>query len=148
MKLVSSSATLLLKIFFPTFWIVFFGAFTFGVLLAGTDKSPLLGQPAFKIGVLVFYLCGLFFLWFFFLGLKRIEIDDAYIYTSNYFRTIRYPFEAIDKIVEHHYPLLSTTTVTLKKRGVFGARFRFIQSRARYVQFMRNNEGLKRFFVD
>ena len=53
---VSSNLTLVLKIFIPTMWIVFFGMLTVAILLADSGDNPLFGNPIFKLGAALFFI--------------------------------------------------------------------------------------------
>ncbi len=138
MRRLSSSATLALKIFFPTFWIVFFGLFTVAVLLSGMGKAPLLGSIYFKVGALIFYLLGVTLLYLTVMQLKRVEIDDEFVYVTNYFKNYRYPYQDIEKITEQDYLLFKTARLTLVNRGSLGRRITFLQSKQKFEDFVKS----------
>lgn len=126
MQRVSSNATLFLKIFIPTIWTVFFGAFSIGVWLV---EVPYFGPiPALwmKLGLTAFVLLGIAFFYFTFLKLKRVELDELYVYASNYFRTYRYPFHNIEKITESDLTLFHIVRIHLKVPGNFGKKLVFL----------------------
>lgn len=138
MRRLSTSATLLLKIFLPTFWIVFFGLMTAFVVFTGPGKSPLVGNLIFKAGFLGFFLLGLVILYFTLLQLKRVEYDDEFLYVTNFFKTYRYPFHNIEKIKESNFLLFYTARVTFKEPGSFGKKIVFIESRQKFEDFIKS----------
>lgn len=131
MHQVSSNLTLLLKFFIPVFWIVFFGAFTIAVL---ASQNPYFGNiPAFvfKLGILTFYLLGMLVLYMYFLRLKRVEMDEQFVYVSNYFRSFRYPWEDIEDLSNRDFTLFQLIRIRLKGSGSFGRSMTFLASRRR-----------------
>ncbi len=143
---VSSNITLLLRLLLSTFWLVFFGLFTLAVL---TRDTPYFGNvPAFlfKIGVVLFYLAGIVLLYFTLLKLKRVEMDEEYIYATNYFRHRRYPWSNVEKIVEKDFGLFSVFVIYLIKSGQFGRKLPFIASRKRLAYFLKEYPDRKNYF--
>ena len=135
MQRVSSNLTLIFRIFIPTFWIVFFGAFTIAVFLL--DRPYYGGIPGltFKIGAVVFYLSGLLSFYLTLFQLKRVELSKEQVYVTNYFKHIKYPFEEVEKIEESDIGVLKTATIFLKGKGSFGSTLTFIVNRKLYNQF-------------
>lgn len=137
MRRISSSATLFLKIFLPTFWLVFFGALTVAILISGDGKDPLLGNWIFKGGVLAFFILGALILYFTLMQLKRVEFDREYLYVTNYFKTVRYPLEDIEFVSETNLIAFHLGHVRLKASGVFGRKIHFLQSRQKFEDFVK-----------
>ncbi len=136
MQRISSNSTLFLKIFFPTFWIVFFGIFTIAVLMA---KAPHFGSvPAgtFKAGLALFFVAGLVVLYFTLLQLLRVELDELYVYASNYFKTFRYPYHNVEKITERDFGLFHLVRIHLKTPGKFGAKLTFLLDETMLKSFL------------
>ncbi len=143
---VSSNITLLLRLLLSTFWLVFFGLFTLAVL---TRDTPYFGNiPAFlfKTGVVVFYLGGVVLLYFTLLKLKRVEMNDEFIYATNYFRHRRYPWSNVEKIVEKDFGLFSVFVIHLIEPGKFGRKLPFIASRKRLAYLLKQKPELKTYF--
>ena len=138
MRRISSSATLALKIFFPTLWIVFFGAFTLAILFISIDRSPLLGNWIFKTGIVLFYLLGIGTLYISVMSLKRVELDDEFFYITNYFKTYRYPYRNIEKLVEHDYNIFRIGQIHLVEPGHFGKRITFVESKQKFEDFVKS----------
>ena len=141
-KRISTSMTLFLRLFIPVFWIVFFGAFTIGLLV--TSHLPAtLDNYYFKIGVIVFYLAGLAFLYFTFLRLKRVEIDGDFVYVTDYIKTYRYPFHNIASIHEINLYIFQLCTIRFKEKGSFGKKIHFLESRIKFENALKEYVNLK-----
>lgn len=128
---ISSSLTLFFRIFVPVFWVVFFGAFTIGLLV--TPNLPVvLDNLYFRIGLVLFYLTGLGFLYFTVLRLKRVEIDPDFVYVTNYLKTYRYPFHNIESVREINLFLFHVATIRFREKGSFGKKIHFLESRFKF----------------
>lgn len=145
MNRLSSSVTLILKLFFPIFWIVFFGSFTVAFVLYD-GYNMLFSGLAFKIGIVLFFLTGVLFLYFSFWQLRRVEVDETHFYVTDYFKTIRIPFPLVDSISENNWILFTTLTIKLKQKGYFGKKIHFIQSKKNVDTFLRSRVDLHPFF--
>ncbi|MCB0519669.1 MAG: hypothetical protein H6577_08445 [Lewinellaceae bacterium] len=145
MQRISSNATLLLKVFFPTFWIVFFGVFTVAVWMVDIRIG---GWPhgAFRIGWTLFFLLwtAIFYLTFF--KLKRVELDDLYLYASNYVKTYRYPYHNIERMTERDMGLFHLMRVYLKVPGKFGKRITFLLDEPMLKDFFEKNPEVAAMF--
>jgi hypothetical protein len=138
MRRISSSATLILKILLPTFWIVFFGAFTIGILSISNDKSPILGGWKLKAGIILFYLVGVTVLYFTVMALKRVELDKDFMYVTNFFKTCRYPYTSIKKIKEWDYSLFRIARIYFQQPGYFGKSIFFLESKQKFEDFVKS----------
>jgi len=137
MRRISSSATLFLKIFLPTSWLVFFGALTFAVLISGDGKDPILGNWTFKGGILSFFILGALILYFTLMQLKRVEFDREHLYVTNYFKTVRYRLQDVEFISEINLIAFHLGHIRLKASGVFGRKINFLQSRQKFEDFIK-----------
>lgn len=141
-KRISTSLTLFFRLFVPIFWIVFFGAFTVALVL--TSQLPAaLNSVYFRIGVVIFYLIGLLFLYFTFLRLKRVEIDPDFVYVTDYLKTYRYPFHNIESIKEINLYLFYLCTIRFKEKGSFGKKIHFLESRIKFKNALEDIIDLK-----
>ncbi len=145
MNRLSSSITLILKLFFPIFWIVFFGSFTMAFVLYD-GYNQMFSSTIFKIGVVLFFLTGIGLLYISFWQLRRVEVDDSFFYVTDYFKTIRIPFSFVSKISENNWLLFSTLTIKLNQKGHFGKKIHFIQSKKNVDNFLRNRLDLHPYF--
>ena len=143
MQRVSTNLTLFYKFFIPIFWIVFFGAFTITTFAYRAEYyGDIPGQP-FRIGTVIFFVSGVALLYFSLMRLKRVEMDELFVYVTNYFKNFRYPFHNIQKISQSKFLFLNIVTIHLKTPGTFGKSIRFIASNARYNSFWEQYPELK-----
>lgn len=142
MQQVSTSLTLFLKIFFPAFWIVFFAAFTFAVwqLDAGTFGG--IDMEIFRMGMLSFLLLGIGIIYWALMRLKRVEMDNEFVFVTNYFKSVRYPWHNVKNIEERDFALFRTIHIVLKKPGIFGEKITFVASRRKFNAFVKENPHL------
>ncbi|MBI5916975.1 MAG: hypothetical protein HY842_16515 [Bacteroidetes bacterium] len=136
MHRISSNATLFLKIFFPTLWLVFFGIFTITILLLDTPYYGSVPAIWMKLGLSAFFLSGLGFFYLTLFRLKRVELDELYLYASNYFKTYRYPYHNIEKITERDMVLFHIVRVHLKTPGHFGKKITFLLGETMFKDFL------------
>lgn len=146
MNQISSSWSLFWKVFFPTFYLVFFGLGNLIFWLSNLenyDQSELLTNrlifgSAFVLGALLFSRT----LW----KLKRVDMDDQFVYVSNYFKTAKYSFDQIERITENKFLSRKIVRVYLTGKGVFGNRFGFVPDRVRYDHFFKAHEILSQLY--
>jgi hypothetical protein len=136
MHRISSNTTLFFKIFLPTFWMVFFGIFTLAVLMTDGIYIGGLSPIALKIGTLLFFVAGSGALYFSVLQLKRVELDDLYLYASNYFSVYRYPFHNIEKVEFRNIGIATLANVFLKIPGKYGRSISFLLDRDMWLKLL------------
>ncbi len=131
---ISSNLTIILKIFFPIFWLMFFGL-TFIAFINSTE-SYIGGMPIlwFQIMLGSFVLTGALVMYFSIMRLKRVEIDQGFFYVTNYQKTARYPFHNIEKIEEISYFFFKVFHLVLREPGIFGKKSFFLSSNNRLQQ--------------
>ena len=139
---ISSSATLGLKLFVPTFWIVFFGSLTIAILISGLGKSPLFGSLIFKVGTGLFFLLGVVLQYFTIMQLKRVELDQEHLYVTNYFKSYRYTHDSIEKINQQDFGLFKLGRIYLKSEGSLGHKITFLQSKQKFDDFVQSHPSL------
>jgi len=109
-----------------------------------TSQLPAaLNSVYFRIGVVIFYLIGLLFLYFTFLRLKRVEIDPDFVYVTDYLKTYRYPFHNIESIKEINLYLFYLCTIRFKEKGSFGKKIHFLESRIKFKNALEDIIDLK-----
>lgn len=143
MHRVSTNLTLFYKFFIPVFWTVFSGALTVAILYYPFEYVGNIPAGSFRIGTALLYLSSLALLAFTVLRLKRVEADDHFFYVTNYFKTARYPFHNITRIVERKFYFFRTATIHFKEPGIFGNRIFFVPSNYRFREFWENHPELK-----
>lgn len=142
MTQVSTNLTLLLKIFLPTFWLVFFGAFTAAIWVTSYEYYGQIPGPALRLGATLFYAGGALFFYLTVIRLKRVEMDEESIYVTNYFKHFRYPFSNVRQIREQDFFLFRLITIEWIKPGYFGKKIVFIPSNARLKKFLEQHPEL------
>ena len=142
MQQVSTSMTLFLKIFLPVFWSVFFLAFT--VAVWKLDAATFGGVPmqSFRIGIVIFLIVGVAFFYWTVMRLKRVEMDQDFVFVTNYFKSARYPWHNIEGIEERDFTIFRTIHIKLKQPGIFGKKVTFLASRRKFNSFIKENPHL------
>lgn len=139
---VSSNWTLFLKIFFPIFWGVFFGAMTIAFWL--TDSTSIGNMSIFNFRLLMtsFFITGMLVLYFSLMQLKRVEVNEHFLYITNYKDTARYPFHNVEKLEEANYFLFKIVKVYLKTPGIFGKKMIFLSNSFRLQEVLKKRTEL------
>jgi hypothetical protein len=139
---ISSSWTLIMRLFVPTLWIAFFGTFFISVLF--TQKSQLggLSTSNLGIGLGIFIAIFLFIFYKTLFRLKRIDATPEYMYVTNYIKNVRYKHQYIQKIEISKGILFNYGTLVLKEKAAFGDRIPFILSKKRLEIFLAENPNL------
>lgn len=137
MTRLSSNWTLFHKFFIPTFWIVFLGACVTTTWIMEVTIIPGLPPSIFRILLTIIYVAGLLVMYLFTIRLKRVEIDQEYIYVTNYFKHYRYPHIDIDHIAESKIPLFATSTIHLKSAGTLGKEIKYLAVKGWLQDFLK-----------
>jgi len=145
---VSSSTTIILKIFFPVFWIAFFGMFSISLLLSDFDYIGGLPAWLFKVVWIGFTFFGIFVMYITVMNLKRVEMDDHFLYATNYRTTYRYPWHNVERLEESNYFLFKILTVHLKEAGTFGKKISFVPGRHNLKDFMAHHPRVAEQFEE
>lgn len=135
---ISSNATLGLKIFIPTVWVVFFGAFTMAFLLGFGESGSMLGSWLFRIVWTLGFVLVLLVIWRTLWKLRRVEVDTDFVYITDYFKTARYPFHNIGKVSSQSLGIFKLGVITYKVPGIFGKKSYFILHRDRLLHVIAN----------
>jgi len=115
---------------------VFFGIFTLAVWQLDTPYFGPVPALTMKTGLTVFFLIGSGLLYLSLVQLKRVEMDDLFVYASNYFKTYRYPFHNIEKITERDAGLFHLVRIHLKSPGRFGKTLTFLLDEPMFRDFL------------
>jgi len=139
MKVVSSSWTVVLKFFLPSIWITMFSTLTIAAMIS--DEPILAGMAinVFRIWIVLFLVLGVALLYWAVIRLKRVELDEKYLYVSNYRQNLRYSFDSIEKITERDWLFFKTVHIQLKEAGRFGKKISFVASRKRLDLFLKRH---------
>jgi hypothetical protein len=124
----SSARTFVTKFVLPTVWLAGFAVAT--ILLfrirafVGPDGSPL--PPEMKWLFLGGTLLGGWFLYWYGVRLKRVEIDEQWLYVSNFLREIRIPLVDIEEVTENRWVSMRPITVEFRRETEFGSSIIFM----------------------
>jgi len=135
---ISSNATLALAIFFPVFWTVFFGSVTVALFLYDTRSGNLPVETA-KWVMLAIFLSGVLVLYFTIFQLKRVELDEQFVYVTNYFKTYRYPYSSVEKLEVSEFLFLAVGVIRLRQAGRFGRRITFVMAKVLFDDYIQRH---------
>ena len=136
---VSSTSTVFLKYFLPTIWTVFFGTLFVVILFAGHVRVGTMDSTVFKLIYGFCFLSIIALMYFTIFKLRRVELDEEFVYVTNYIKTYRYPFNSIESIKKFHYGWWLIYRIELKEAGFFGKRITFLAKKKRLVTFLKDN---------
>ena len=124
----SSAQTFLVKIVLPTVWLLGFTMGTGSLFLTGgfTDPQGFPPPPEMKWLSLAATVLGGLFLYWFCMRLKRVEIDDHWLYISNFLREIRVSLLDIEEVSENRWINIRPITVEFRRDTEFGPRIIFM----------------------
>ena len=99
-RLLSSQLTLWAKFVFPPFWIGAFAAVTVAFWMDRVSPAP---PPGMKWEVLGLWLGGSALIWWTCGRLKRVRVDETYLYVSNFRTEVSIPLAALARISESRW---------------------------------------------
>ena len=114
----SSLQTFSCKFVWPPIWI---GGFLLVVL-----KSPYAANPKAWPAIFTMWIAGSAFIYWSCVRLKKVSIDDKYLYVSNYFQEIAIPFSYIGDVTENRWLNNHPVTIHFKSPTEFGDRIIFM----------------------
>lgn len=115
------------KFFIPIVWTSFFGALMISIFLhSGMNRAIRSYSEWLPYGFLALFLLVIVSFYKTIWQLKRVEVDEYFIYVSDYFKTARYPYHQIDNIRETQFLGLSLVDILLKNKGIFGKKIFFL----------------------
>ena len=123
-RLLSSRQTFFLKFVFPPLWIGSFGAATAFLWWAtGPSKGP---PVAMKWLFLAMWVGGSALVWWSCVHLKRVRVDEAFLYVSNYATEVRIPLAALVRVRENRWMNPRPVTLEFRTPTPFGRRIVFV----------------------
>lgn len=120
MNRLSSSATIILVIFVPVFYFVFFGSFTASMWLVDSEEFAMGTVWFIRIGLLVLFLLFLTLIYFYCMKLKRVEYDQENLYVTNFIQTIKIPFAQVKQFSSRPIGKYRMVKIELLHSGYFG----------------------------
>jgi len=139
----SSGWTLLLRLFFPVFYLVFMGAFTVATIIQGAEVSPVFTTWIYRIGMVSLLLLGLLTIRFTVWRLLRLDASPTHFFITNYFKTFRYSRESINTIYPFNILFWQFIKIRLKEKGSFGQNLYVLLERSLWVQYLDAHPELK-----
>jgi hypothetical protein len=136
----SSNLTLFWRVFVPVFGTVFFT----GLLVAlwvTTDDDLYLSYPIWwpRVAVSAIWIGWLLYAKTMLWPLKRVDADDAHLYVTNYWVTVRYPWTDVERLDEVKKLGRRFALIQLKAAGRFGQSILFLPG-SRYREWMQENK--------
>ena len=142
MQRVSSQLTIVLRIVLPTIWFTSILSIVVLLSFAVSGKAGLFGNPFVWIGLALILGCGFAVIKLLFWRFYRVDMDPQFVYVSNYFKTYKYPFTAVESITESSRLPGRVFCIHLKTKGSFGQHIHFLASQVLWQDFQKENPGL------
>ncbi len=139
---ISSSLTLFLKLMVPIVWTTFLGSLTIAVFMNDNVQAFGLTHAQFKISLVIFLIIGLIILYFTFIQLMRVEVEEDAIIVTNFKTTYRYPLHNIENISTPS-SFMPVVTITLKEKGHFGKRIPFLARKSVLLDYLSTHPKYK-----
>lgn len=117
-------------------WFTFFGLFAIAFFVADPEHMPLLYNPMFRWFYLLAYAFFGLLIWRTLLQLYRVEYDEQGIYVTNYFKTVRYDWDSLERVKSINLGIIRVNTIYLKDRGRFGRKIKYLVARTRFNTLM------------
>ena len=136
----SSNATLIWRIFLPVFGTVFLTGLSLAFWV--TEEEELyLPYPVIlpRVILLVVILAWLWYVRAALWPLKRIDANDAHLFVTNYWTTVRYPWTDVEQLEKRRFRGRNVVALRLKAPGRFGQEILFIPG-SHYHAWMRDNK--------
>lgn len=136
----SSNLTLFWRVFVPVFGTVFFTGMLIVLWVTADDDLYLpysIWWPRAIISTI--WLGWLVYVKTMLWPLLRLDADDAYLYATNYWVTVRYPWTDVARVEEIKKLGRRFAVLHLKAPGRFGQSLRFLPG-SRYRQWMHEND--------
>ena len=144
MERVSSQLTILIRIALPTIWMttILSLVILLGISVRGT--AQVFSNPIVWLGLLFILGTGIAFIYLVLWRFYRVDMDDRFIYVSDYFRTYKYPFSDIANIRESKLLPGRVFIITFKSKGTFGKQISFLASQKLWNDFLVEHPDLFR----
>ncbi len=136
MERVSSQLTILLRIALPTIWLTIILSLTGLLGWTVRGKAQVFSNPIVWLGLLLILGSGFAFIHFILWRFYRVDMDDRYVYVSNYFKTFKYPFTDVESIRNSSLLPGRVIVIKFKSKGSFGKEIRFLASQKLWKDFV------------
>jgi hypothetical protein len=141
MVTLSSTMTLFWRIFIPIFGTVFLSALLAPFLLIGEDDYYM-SLPLWLLRLLSLLIpaAWIFFVYRTLWRLKRVDADATHFYATNYWTTVRYPWQDLERIEEKVRLGRRVVNFHLHSAGRFGQIISFLPG-SYYHEWMSENKN-------
>lgn len=142
MQRVSSQLTIVLRIVLPTVWFTTIVSLVVLLLWAVRGKAGLFSNPYLWVGLLLILGSGLILIKWLLWRYYRIDMDERYVYVTNYFKTYKYPLSDIERITTSKMLPDRIFCIHLKAKGTFGQDIQFLASQALWKDYLGNHPAI------
>jgi len=135
----SSNTTLFWRVFLPVFGTVLMTVFVGAFLLTDAEEWYLPFSVWWLRGLIILlWASWLYFVWRILWRLLRVDGDDIYLYVTNYWTTVRYPWTDIARVEAQKRWGRRVVHLHLRAAGRFGQRISFLPGSA-YAVWMQEH---------
>jgi hypothetical protein len=118
----SSLQTFFTKFIFPAFWLTLWGVFTIATFLGrmagANDKGKWILPVTWFVGAgFLYWFCG---------RLKKVSVDENFLYVSNYFKELAIPLSEIFDVTENRWVNTNSVTIHFARPTEFGSKIVFM----------------------
>lgn len=139
----SSGWTLLLRLFFPVFYLVFMGAFTAVSIIQGGEVSPVFTTWTYRLGMVGLSIIGVLIIRFTVWRLLRLDASSTHFFITNYFKTFRYSWESIESIQPIPWLFWTFIKIRLKEKGSLGQDLYILLEKRLWNQYLDAHPDVK-----
>lgn len=127
-QVISSTMTLFWRIFVPVFGTFFLTGFLLAFLLLSDEEVyvPFIPVKIVRIFAALLWLTWILTVYRSVWRLKRVDADDAYVYVTNYWTTVRYAWTDVERIEETRRMGRNLVHLHLHAPGRFGKVISFL----------------------
>lgn len=135
----SSNSTLFWRVFVPIFGTVILIGFASGIVFTAEEELylpfPVLWA---RLAVVVMVVAWIFLISKTFWRLKRVDADDAFLYVTNYWTTVRYPWADVLRFEEKKRLGRRIVNIWLRAPGRFGQKISFLPG-SHFMEWLREH---------
>ena len=136
MDRVSSQLTIFIRIALPTIWFTTIISLFVLLIWSVQGKAQIFANPIIWISMIAIIGIGFAFVKLVLWRIYRVDMDDRYVYVSNYFKTFKYPFSDIESIRTSKVLPGRIFIIRLKSKGSFGREISFLASQKLWSDFV------------
>ncbi len=136
MERVSSQLTIFLRIALPTIWVTTLLSLAVLLGFAVQGRPYLFSNPIVWIGIILILGTGIAFIRFILWRVYRVDMDNRYVYVSDYFKTYKYTYTDIEQIRDSSLMPGRIFVIRLKSKGSFGREISFLASQKLWQDFL------------